>query len=568
MSTKFCQNCKEQFTIDPEDFEFYKKINVPPPTFCWKCRFQRRLAYRNERKAFWNTSAKSGKRIISIFPPELKLKVYDEAEWRSDDWDAMDYGREYDFSKSFFDQMYELAQAVPRFGPHTEDNINCEYLINSGWSKNCYLVCNTSGAEDCAYGNVMDYCKFCFDNSHINKCERSYGSFWIRNSYKAHFSIRSMEITSSWFLFGCRGLTDCFGCVNMTKKSHCIYNVQYSKEEYKERINGMKLNTWSGLQKARTEAIAFSKKFPIAYLNGILNDDVTGEYVSESKNVHYGYLVNGAKDVKYGQYLQRAGVEDSMDLTIWGEKNIRAYENSTCGLGVSNSHFCEGCWADIIDSEYCIACRGISNCFGCVGLKKKQYCIFNKQYSKEEYETLRKKIIEHMGADYGEFFPIQHSLIPYNVSLAQEHFPMTKEQALGQGYAWYDAPAKDYKITMNAGQIPDAIENVPDSILKEILECIECKQPYRIIKMEVAFLRQEKIPIPRQCIDCRHHERISQRAKAFLYHRQCQCNNSSYTNFATHEHDKDQCPTEFETAYPESDPRIVYCLKCFYAEVN
>ena len=574
METRTCKNCTESFPIEPDDIEFYKKINVPWPTLCWKCRFQRRLAYRNERNAFWNVSAKSGKRIISIFPPGNNLKVYDEAEWRSDDWDGLDYGRDFDFSRPFFDQMHELAQAVPRFGPHTEDNVNCEYLINSGWSKNCYLVCNSSRTEDSAYGNAMDDSRFCFDNSHITKSERCYGSFWINNSYQSHFSTRSTDNTSVMFCFASKGLTNCFGCVNMTNKSYHIYNVPYSKEEYFKRMKAMKLNTWSGLQKAKEEAFAFALKFPIMHLNGAFNINVTGEYISDSKNVHYGYLVHGAKDVKYGQYLQVPGVEDSMDITIWGEKNIRAYENSTSGLNLSNSHFCEGSWAEIIDSEYCIACRGISNCFGCVGLKKKKYCIFNKQYSREEYFAKISSIKSQMtkNGEYGEFFPIKHSLIPYNVSLAQEHFPLTKEQALAKGYSWYDKPKKDYQITMTAAQIPDAIEDVPDSILKEILECIECKQAYRVIEMELAFLRQEKLPILRQCVDCRHQERITQRAKAFLYHRACGCRGKAstkgYTNTTTHIHGDAPCPTEFETAYPTSDPRIIYCLPCLYAEVN
>src|SRR3989338_7812268 len=131
---KVCQNCKAEFTIEPEDFDFYKKISVPPPTFCWKCRFQRRLTYRNERHPFWAMSAKSGKRFMSIYSPESGLTVYDEKEWRSDDWDGLDYGREYDFSRPFFAQFHELVKSVPFNGPHTEDNVRCEYMVNSGWS--------------------------------------------------------------------------------------------------------------------------------------------------------------------------------------------------------------------------------------------------------------------------------------------------------------------------------------------------------------------------------------------------------------------------------------------------
>ncbi|MEA2006665.1 MAG: hypothetical protein U9O20_00690 [Patescibacteria group bacterium] len=29
-----CHNCKSEFTIESEDFEFYKKINVPAQIFC------------------------------------------------------------------------------------------------------------------------------------------------------------------------------------------------------------------------------------------------------------------------------------------------------------------------------------------------------------------------------------------------------------------------------------------------------------------------------------------------------------------------------------------------------
>ena len=579
-----CQNCENPFTIEPEDFQFYEKIKVPPPTFCWKCRFQRRLAFRNERKPFWNTSAKSGKRIFSHYPPESGVTVYDDPEWESDDWDALSYGADYDFSKPFFGQIHELARKVPRPARSTEGDVNCDYLVNTGWSKNCYLICNTTGAEDCAYGNAVDYSKNCFDNSHITKCERCYGSFWIRNSHRAHFSTRSMDNVSVWFCFGSKGLTDCFGCVNLMNKSYHIFNQPYSKEEYKRRIEEMKLNTWSGLQKAREEAIAFSKQFPYACLNGVFNVDVTGEYISDSKNVHYGYLVNGGKDLKYVQYLQVPGAEDSMDLTIWGDKNVLAYENATSGWGIASSKFLLECWSEIRNVEYSMFCRNLSNSFGCVGLRNKSYCILNKQYSKEAYEALREKIIAHMSAmpytdkrgrtyAYGEFFPAEHSAFAYNTALVMEHFPLTKEQALAEGHSWQEPHPTEFNVTMTADQIPDAIEDVPETITKEIIQCATCKKAYRIIPAELAFLKNERIPVPRTCPDCRHNERIAVRSKAFLYHRICNCagessSNGVYKNFALHAHGKDPCPANFETAYPPEDQKIIYCLKCFWAEVE
>lgn len=53
-----CQNCKSSFTIDPEDFAFYERIEVPPPTFRVECQEERRIAYRNERALYKNILAR------------------------------------------------------------------------------------------------------------------------------------------------------------------------------------------------------------------------------------------------------------------------------------------------------------------------------------------------------------------------------------------------------------------------------------------------------------------------------------------------------------------------------
>lgn len=34
LEIKICQNCKNRFIIEPEDFAFYEKIGVSAPIFC------------------------------------------------------------------------------------------------------------------------------------------------------------------------------------------------------------------------------------------------------------------------------------------------------------------------------------------------------------------------------------------------------------------------------------------------------------------------------------------------------------------------------------------------------
>jgi tRNA(Ile)-lysidine synthase TilS/MesJ len=45
--TKNCQNCKKDFVIEQEDFNFYERIKVPPPTWCSQCRTIRRFVCSN-----------------------------------------------------------------------------------------------------------------------------------------------------------------------------------------------------------------------------------------------------------------------------------------------------------------------------------------------------------------------------------------------------------------------------------------------------------------------------------------------------------------------------------------
>jgi len=73
---KICQNCKKGFIVEPDDFGFYEKIKVPPPTFCPECRMQRRMTWRNERTLHRNKCAKSGQNVVSCFSKDSLFTGY------------------------------------------------------------------------------------------------------------------------------------------------------------------------------------------------------------------------------------------------------------------------------------------------------------------------------------------------------------------------------------------------------------------------------------------------------------------------------------------------------------
>ena len=65
-SVQACKACKNDFIIEQEDFNFYKKINVPSPTWCTDCRQQRRYAWRNERTLYRRDCDLCGKSRVTI----------------------------------------------------------------------------------------------------------------------------------------------------------------------------------------------------------------------------------------------------------------------------------------------------------------------------------------------------------------------------------------------------------------------------------------------------------------------------------------------------------------------
>ena len=111
MENRECYNCKARFIIEPDDFSFYEKIKVPPPTWCPECQFIRRTAFRNQNtlhKRTSNTPGKEGEKLISIYSEDRNVTVYSREYWWGDAWDPYNYGRDVDFSRPFFEQMKEL----------------------------------------------------------------------------------------------------------------------------------------------------------------------------------------------------------------------------------------------------------------------------------------------------------------------------------------------------------------------------------------------------------------------------------------------------------------------------
>lgn len=589
---KTCQNCKNPFTIEPEDFAFYERMRVPAPTWCPECRLVRRLVHYSKRTLYKRDCNLCGKSIFSMYDSSNPITVYCNTCWWSDKWDPMDYAMDYDPSRPFFAQNKELLARVPwmALGVNQPTIVNSDYCNAAGGLKNCYLVFYADFVEDSYYCDTIVHAKDCFDCFLTGYSENCFECVNVTKCYRAYFSTDCDDSYDIYFSKNLVGCSDCFGCINLHKKQYCIFSKQYAKEEYVEKLKSFDLSTRDGIENVRRETEKLFASYPHKYMHGHHNVGVTGDYVEYSKNSQHCFLVENVEDSKYLFIMYMRPTRDCYDYCFYGDNAMQVYESVKSGGDISNVKFSNGCFPGGRDLTYCHYSISSHDLFGCVGLRNKSYCILNKQYSKEEYEQLVPKIIEDMKNNtyrdlrghtygYGEFYPPEFSPFAYNEAITQEFFPLTRVDVQKQGFKWLEAEDKKYHITKNSSDLPQSIKDIGDSVLTEVIGCEhkgscshQCSTAFRLITQELSLYRRMNFALPHLCPNCRHYERLERSNPVGLFHRPCACRgteseNGSYQNAGTHFHGSNHCPNAFETSYAPERQEIVYCEQCYQAEV-
>ncbi len=571
--TKTCQNCKNQFVIEPEDFNFYEKIKVPPPTFCPRCRLQRRLTFFNIHYLYKRKCGLCGEEKVSFYPPEAPYNVYCPQCWWGDGWDPFSFGRDYDFSRPFFEQFNELLHTAPLLGLSIDLDTarHSPYNHHAGHLKNSYLLFFADFNEDCAYGFYLIQNKSVMDSSLAASNELLYDCM---NVYKVSrgVGLRS-QVTESidcYFLKDCANCQNCFASANLRNKKYHIFNKPYTKEEYFKEIKKWDLGSYRTYQEVKKLAEEHWKKFTPKPRFDEMSARSTGNYVFQAKNCKQCFEVIGAEDSKFLLMTYLPPIKDCWDYTSWGNNVNLLYECCVSGEAAANLRFCQESGLNLYNAEYSKAATGGSNLFGCVSMKKGDYAIFNKRYTEQEFNELRERIVKHMndmpyisevGSEkretrkivyqYGEFFPPDLSPHAYNETLANNFFPMTKEETLKNGYRWREPDLRTYTITKKPEDLPDHIKDAPDTILGEVIGCTTCPRGFKIIHQELNFLRHLNLPLPRRCPFCRINDKFSLWVKNLsVVKRTCY-----------------QCGAEFETSYTESEVPKILCKECYLKEV-
>ncbi len=560
---KVCRQCDSGFVIADEDFKFLEKLSpvinaqrcdLPAPTLCPDCRQQRRLAFCNEHHLYPAICGMCKRKILSQYPPNVSKPIYCRECWHGDGWDATKYGRDPDFSRSFFDQIRELMTAVPSLALCSQGIcINSDYIHYAGTCKNCYLIMHADFCEDCYYGYGFKNNTYCVDGFYNLHCQFCYECIDCHKCYGLRYSQDCLNCHTGAFLRDCVGCKNCFLSVGLREKEYYFENKQLTRAEYEAEMKNIDLGSYKTVCELIRRRKEIEKNHYFKEYQGHNLQDCFGDYLINCKEAKFCFDCEDVENAKYCFQIVLGG-KNIYDIYQFGTNLQESYECTICGENGYHFLFCDNAQMSSSDLFYCWYMEACRNCFGCVNMMRSEYCIFNKQYSKEDYENLVPRIIEHMRAsgEWGEFYPMKISPFGYNKTTAQMYYPLTKEQVLAKNLKWddYEPPLPDIEKIVKAKDIPDNIDDIPDAALNFALECEESGKLFKITPQELQFYRKHRIPLPRRAPYQRHLDRFGQRNPRKFWRRECA-----------------RCSKEIETTYSPQRLEKVCCEECYLKEI-
>lgn len=492
---KNCEQSGEPFAIRQEDINFYRNMQIPLPTTAPSVRSQILMSHLSPDELFKRKSAFSGKEIITNIDPECPVPVYSNDEWWSDSWNPLSFGFPYNRDRGFFEQFYELKKRVPRPTKiQSPTNENSDWVIGGYHLKNCYLVVGGTECELAFYSVSPIKSREIMETFFVSDCELCYDLFECKRCYHSAFLEECEDCINCYFGFDLKNCEYCFGCANLYHKKYYFFNQQLTKEQYEEKIKAINLSSRKNTDywRAKFELLRgnfFRSNLRLKNVENSLGDDLT-----ECKNCYHCVRVSKSQDSAY--VFNGINIRFSYDIIA----GARLEHCISCAAKDSyNLKFCGDLMYDSSNSEYCELCMDVENCFGCIGLMHKKFCILNHQYTEDEYwrtlDIIKCDMLEK--GEYGQVVPMRYSIYPYNLTYAYHFYPLSAEQANKLGVRFYDyGPVTQVVGGLKASDLPDDIRDVSPEIIGKPLICAETGRIFSVIKQEFEMYKKMNLPLP------------------------------------------------------------------------
>lgn len=530
-----CALTGEKWMMTEEEIGWYRKFNVPPHSWSPAVRMKQLCSFFTMYQFWYQRHPQTGAKFLSVAHPLSKVPVLPDEEWFASDFGSIT--QEADLNRSFFQQMRELQMRVPIPGTKFIKKPERSISIASFGDVDSYFMMACK-SRDSLYGTDV--------NEMENSAECSGGAY-IQNSYRVVQSHRIFnckfvsgcyDCTDSNFLFDCRNCDHCFGATNKRNKSYLWFNQQLSKEDWERRMSEVDLSYRSkleGYQKRFHELMVNDTVFPENFNEKCTN--VVGEYLYNAVDCKYVFSGNDGpfRDCYWIIYLYGNSYDCAFSGAPVSSNRMYMSNVAVSSSNVSFSHMTTNCQ----NIEYCFYTWNCENCFGCFGLQRKKFCIFNKQYSEEEYW---KKLDEVKCAmldrgEYGRFFP-SHFYPGYIMDGGLFVFEGTEDDVKkfeGTLFNPEDGGAVgdpiDSAQIRDAKTVPDCIDQVGDQEWANVpLYDAEFKRRFAFIKPELDFYRRFRIAPPTRHFVRRVYELFLQQNLPIFEQRACTvCNRDLLT---------------------------------------
>lgn len=446
---------------------------------------------------------------ISKYPqhPSRKLHLITPKEYKNNYPNGISDEQDYVSHQPFLDQFTRFFYSVPHSSTlhYSDNNENCDrWDIMRNWAKNIYLtIVAWDDAENVLYSlKAETKVRNIINSVNITTwSETIYRSKSVRQSFAIFYSKFIYNSSDIWFSSNLIGCSHCILCSNLENQSYCINNNQHSREEY--------LLKKAEIFSHKSDFDNYFAQLPNSWWIKI-SDNCEGQTIFHCHNVQWGYDVSHLTN--WNNVFYSDGGNDSSNF----------YDCYDCGSDTSHHIYAVHgqafgdhvyCSAYILTSSYMYYsynCENCSFCLGCISLKNKQFCILNKQYTKEERYKKVDEIFWQMEKEgiLWEFFPASMSPYYFNDTISYFINPdFTKEEITALWYLRCDEPS-NVDIPANAEIItPASLWDYESydaqwkrSISKDILtKVIQDEQwnIYKIIPMELEFLNKHGLPLPR-----------------------------------------------------------------------
>ncbi|HBD05433.1 TPA: hypothetical protein DCZ32_03165 [Candidatus Uhrbacteria bacterium] len=501
---------------------------------------------------WWNKHFETGKPILTVHHPASGICVLPDVEWH--DRDFSNINLDYSASEPFFTQLRKLQVQIPLPANHNVTEPHNSIALLSFGDRNSYFVFGcisknsfySVGAMNTEGSSLVSLSSNITNSHHISHSNR------IFNCY---YASESRDCMDSAFIFDCHNCQYCFGASNKRNKKYLWFNEQLSETEWRQKRELVDFGK-------RSELYNWRKKFDqLLFDSGIWpenfntgSSDSSGDYLTGAVRCHHCF---GAEDTAVDAYCS-AWIfgNPQTNIFMWGILDSSNSYMSVTSPKSNQIKFCNRI-TQCDTCEYCMSCVNCSNCFGCIGIKRKEFCIFNKQYSESEYwqrvDELKCAMLDR--GEYGQYFPTEMSttFVPECGAVVYAGASEADLELLG-GQRFdvnADGAVAKYDETKlkNAADVPDSIDDVGDDWVGVPIYDEKAKRAFAYLKPELEHYRRVRIAPPTEHFISRVNAVTHSGQVACLENKKCaKCDQAILTS---------KNPT-----YPN---RTIYCKPCYFA---